>query len=309
MVTRKEKYCQSSSTAGWCCESFFDNLLSICDSGKKTCSDQSLGDPAFGDLVCPNNNPSCQQTTLVANSTFYQTLTINPIGLSEYCVWTLTSTSSNFSQGIYIDILDMQYAQMQVFVNVTSINKKPASGPVLTANKQSYQYKIKDTVMIIFQSSAPNQDSFEQLASLTFKYYLSDYTLDIQEIVGDNSSTTVTNSSSSSQNDTGTTTTPTTSIIDTYSVYFNAQSFQVSIIVVSYVLALFGWMILICISSCLYRFALERFIAPDEYEARIHSNKINKLRREEDEEIVEEMEKEEASSAASKTEQHPKPKV
>ena len=120
---------------------------------------------------------------------------------------------------------------------------------------------------------------------------MDDYTLDISEVRVDNQTSTVTNGTAS--NSSSSTSSSSSSIVGTYALYFNEQSYLTSIIVVCFISALFGWMVVVFISSCVYRHALERFLAPEDYNARKYSSKIKHLKFKEEEELMEKMQEHE----------------
>lgn len=79
---------------------------------------------------------------------------------------------------------------------------------------------------------------------------------------------------------------PKTSIFDAYRVYFNNQSYKVSIIVLSFCGFLFGWMILLSIVAVLYRKVFERLIDQDSYEARLQLQEVTQQRDLNDEKLM-----------------------
>ena len=111
------------------------------------------------------------------------------------------------------------------------------------------------------------------------------YITTIEETAVDNSTSTLSNSTAT-KNTTNSTTANKTSIFDTYAVYFNSQSFKVSIIVVGYVIGILGWMLLLLISACIYRHAFERYCSPADFWARKETTKMKSLREKEEEELM-----------------------
>jgi hypothetical protein len=81
-------------------------------------------------------------------------------------------------------------------------------------------------------------------------------------------------------------------LFDSFEKYFNSESYKVTYIVIGFTVFLGGWMVLILISSIIYRFILEKFICPIDYQARVRLKKIHKEREEKDEETIKEAEEE-----------------
>ena len=91
-----------------------------------------------------------------------------------------------------------------------------------------------------------------------------------------------------------------TSILDTYQVYFNRQSYRVSSIVISFFGFLLLWMLALSVSACLYRFTCERRLDPAGYKARTEVTGIKSHREKEDEEFMEEVIRKELDGGADK---------
>lgn len=58
------------------------------------------------------------------------------------------------------------------------------------------------------------------------------------------------------------------SILDAYSVYFNAQSYQVTMAVVYFAAAIGIWMFVVTLIGCMYRHAFEERVDPEMKQAR-----------------------------------------
>ena len=84
--------------------------------------------------------------------------------------------------------------------------------------------------------------------------YIDDYSssADITSNTTNSSSSNSTDSDSTEESTTG------TSIFDTYSVYFNQESYRVTIIVIAYSVVIIGWMCLLLALGCIYRHVLEK---------------------------------------------------
>jgi Na+/melibiose symporter-like transporter len=82
-------------------------------------------------------------------------------------------------------------------------------------------------------------------------------------------------------------------LLDTYSVYFNKESKEVSLIIVWFGGSIFGGMITICLFACCYRHLLERFIYPLDYKARKKALRRRKEREEEEQREEEELKEQE----------------
>jgi hypothetical protein len=95
-----------------------------------------------------------------------------------------------------------------------------------------------------------------------------------------------------------------TSILDTYQVYFNRQSYRVSSIVMSFFGFLVLWMLALSVFACLYRFTCEKRLDPAGYKARTEVTSIKTHREKEDEEFMEEVIRKEQEGGADKSNSH-----
>lgn len=92
-------------------------------------------------------------------------------------------------------------------------------------------------------------------AHFSFKIYIDTYSASEDRSITSANSTNPNSTSSDSSSDS--TTTASTSIFDTYSEYFSTQSYKVTVIVIGFVIAIFGWMIMLLVIGCIYRHYLE----------------------------------------------------
>jgi hypothetical protein len=72
------------------------------------------------------------------------------------------------------------------------------------------------------------------------------------------------------------------SIIDTYRVYFNHQSYQVSIIVLAFNGSLIAWMLFISILALIYRNFFEKHFDLEAYQAKQELKEVRLKKEEED---------------------------
>ncbi len=72
------------------------------------------------------------------------------------------------------------------------------------------------------------------------------------------------------------------SIIDTYRVYFNHQSYQVSIIVLAFSGFLIAWMLFISILALIYRHLFEKHFDLEAYQAKQELKEVRLKKEEED---------------------------
>ena len=142
--------------------------------------------------------------------------------------------------------------------------------------------------MLIFRTSAHSRQDFVDLASVSFTSYLGDL-LSITEIsmTGDSSGSSLVSGG--------------TSILDTYRVYFNRQSYQVSTVVMSFFGFLMVWMLALSVFACLYRFTCEKHLDPAGFKARTEVKTIKTHQEKEDEEFMEEVIRKEQEGGANKS--------
>lgn len=75
----------------------------------------------------------------------------------------------------------MANANLVIFVNSTSLTRIPTFKPILAQVGNTYTFSIRDTIMLIFHTSATNPAYFSDLASIEFKYYLGPKTLELSD--------------------------------------------------------------------------------------------------------------------------------
>jgi hypothetical protein len=127
------------------------------------------------------------------------------------------------------------------------------------------------------------------LASLSFTHYLGDL-LSISEL------------SLTGKADSGIGGLEGTSILDTYQVYFNRQSYRVSTIVLSFFGFLLLWMFSLSLFACLYRHTCEKRLDPAGYKARTEVTDVKSHREREDAEFMEEVMRKEQEGGGEKSE-------
>lgn len=116
---------------------------------------------------------------------------------------------------------------------------------------------------MIVRSNTTSLSDFTDLARFKLKFSLGDF------------------NTTKSSNDASTK----ASLLDTYSVYFNAQSYQVTVAVLGFIGAIGIWMFVVSVIGCMYRHAFEERVDPEARRARQELREVRKLMDEEDEEI------------------------
>eukprot|EP00347_Sterkiella_histriomuscorum_P002240 403368934 len=293
----KNSYCRSDSNLqeGLCCNSLFDFSSQNCMESQRDCTTEVTSNYYLKYMLCPNINEKCLQApNIKLNTTFAKTITIQPLSFTEYCYYYITTDPSllkDFSKAIKINIINQYQANITMFANQSNPLSQPVLTPVSGELGNTYQFNLRDTVLIIVKSSSKTQDQFMDFAQFGFKVYVDSYveSMDRSKTYINGSS----NSSSSSDSTTTSTTSTSTSIFDTYSVYFNRQSYRVTVIVIVYFVVVFGWMLFLLAVSCIYRHYLEKRWYPLDYRLRQDAKRVRSLKQEEDEKMLKEMQKEE----------------
>ncbi|CDW74467.1 UNKNOWN [Stylonychia lemnae] len=197
----------------------------------------------------------------------------------------------NYSQAIKINIVDQSFAKVSIYVNQTSPFSPIVQTQIKATVGQTYQFNLRDKVTILIKSSSNSSDEFVNFAQFSFKVYIDTYSSADDKSI--KSQTNSTSNSTNSTTDASTTTASSNSIFDTYSVYFNSQSYKVTMIVIGFSIAIISWMIVLSIIACIYRRFLEKKLCPVDYEVRMKSNQMRRQKEDDEEKILKEMQKHE----------------